>query len=112
MNEIVICLIITAAITYGYDILSFPRNFTASILSTIRGKEITPDRIKLPKIFECSLCAVNWTTLIVLLILNAKMAPMCLIFSYSTKIMLYAYNIIDLVVDKIYKVIFNIINKI
>lgn len=112
MNEIIICLVITASIVYGYDVLAFPRTFAARILSIVSGKEITPNRIKLPKLFECSLCASNWLCLIVLLILNWKLAPMCLIFAYMTKPILYLYNLLDLLVDKIYKVIYNIINKI
>lgn len=111
MNEIVICLIITAAIVYGYDYLSFPRTFAARIMSLIRGKEVTPDRIQLPKLLECSLCMSNWMTLIILLIMNWKLCWMCLVFSYLTKPILYIYNIIDLIVDKTYKVIYKLVDR-
>lgn len=112
MNEIIICLIITFAVVYITDFLGFFNQATARVLSIIRGKEIGIDRINLPYIFRCSLCQSFWLTLIVLLVMNWKLCWISLVFSYLTKPILYLYTLIDLFVEKMYKVLYNLINKI
>lgn len=111
MNELIICLIIAFSIVYITDWVGFWRTATSRILSLIRGKEITVDRVKLPYILECSLCQTNWVTLIVLLFMNWKLCWMCLVFSYLTKPILYLFNIIDMIIDKIYSRIYGLIKR-
>lgn len=98
---LLICLIVTSCIVYIYDYVAFPRNFLARIYSIFTGKEISLDRIKLPKLLECSLCASTWTTLIILLIFNWKLAPMCLVYGWSTVHILSIMNIFNNMITKI-----------
>lgn len=95
------CLFLTIAIVYVYDFLNFPREFLTRIYSLLFNREIEASRIKLPKLLECSMCASNWSTLVVLLIFNWKLAPFCLIFSWLTRPILQIINIIDKLIYKI-----------
>lgn len=98
---LIYCLILTTSIVYIYDFLNFPREFLARIYSIILKEEVDPARIKLPKLLECSLCASNWSTLILLLIFNWKLAPFCLLFSWSTRPIYQIINILDKLIHNI-----------
>lgn len=105
---IILCLIVAASIVYVYDFVGFPRQFVARLYTIFTGKEITLDRIKLPKLVECSLCATQWSTLILLAIFNWKLIPLSFVFGWSTKHILTLFSIIDNIftniLDKIIKV--------
>lgn len=98
---LLLCLIITSCIVYIYDYVAFPRNFLARIYSIFTGKNISLDRIKLPKLLECSLCASTWSTLIILLIFNWKLAPMCFVYGWSSIHILLLMNILNNIITKI-----------
>lgn len=98
---LIYCLILTTSIVYVYDFLNFPREFLARIYSIILKEEVDPSRIKLPKLLQCSLCATNWSTLILLLFLNYKLAPLCLFFSWLTGPVLQIINILDKLIHNI-----------
>jgi len=112
MNSIVICLIVTVAIVWGIGYLDFPHTFVARILTLIRGKEVTPDRVKLPKLFECPLCCTMWCTLVILLIMSPHLCWFSIIFAFSTKYILYAIQLIDRLLTKIFILFDRVIGKI
>ena len=112
MNSIVICIIVTVIIVWGIGYLDFPHTFVARILSFIRGKEVTPDRIKLPKICECSLCCTQWTTLLILLIMSPHLWWCSMIFAFSTKYILYAIQLLDKLLVKVFMLLERLCNKI
>lgn len=111
-------ILIALIITFVWDYSGFPQKITARFLSIIRGKEITVDRVVLREPWFCSLCMTFWVTLIFqMFTVHLSLIGMVIIISksllmaYSTKPILYIYNIIDLIVNKIYKTIYNLIDK-
>jgi hypothetical protein len=112
MNSIVICLIVTIAIVWGIGYLDFPHTFVARILTLIRGKEVTPDRIKLPKLLCCHLCCTFWCTLVILLIMSPHLCWFSMIFAFSTKYILYAIQLLDRVLTKVFILLERLCNKI
>ena len=95
MNIIIINLIITAAIVYIYDIVDFPHNLVARGLSWIFKKDIQPSSVRLPKIFECSLCASTWTTLVLFAIFDWRLIPLCFVYGFITTYISSLINIVD-----------------
>lgn len=84
-----VCLIITICIVYIWDWVQFPNELLAKLFKT------TPDKIDIPKPFGCSLCMSTWVTLIVLLAINWKLAPLCLAYGFITPYILSAISISD-----------------
>jgi len=93
MNVLILCLIITASIVYIWDWVSFPQEIANLIISKITDGKI--NNVELKKPLGCSLCMSTWITLVILLIFNWKLAPMCLVFGWSTKYILYLITLID-----------------
>lgn len=112
MTIIYICLILAASIVYVWDYVNFPRNFLARLYSIIFKQNISPEYVKLPYLLQCSLCAVTWSTLILLLIFNWKLAPLCLVFGWSTKYFLKIFDLVDKIFDISIKIIDFILEKI
>lgn len=101
MKILIINIIITFAIVYIYDIVNFPKEFVARLLTIILKKEVKPLNVKLPKILECSLCATTWVTLILLLIFSPKLCWLSLVFGWSTKHIYSFITIIDKILETI-----------
>lgn len=99
MNTFLLCYLISAVIVYIYDIVNFPRSFASVILTRIFKRDITPNKIKLPKIFECSLCATTWVTLIILLIFRPEYCWCALLFGWSTQYTYSTFNIIHNLIE-------------
>lgn len=104
MNTIILLtFIITCAIVYITDVLNFPDNFATEITRMITGKvkyvHLTP------KILNCSLCQSFWINFIILLILSPQFVYFALIWASITKYILYAYQLIDLMLTKIFDIL-------
>lgn len=101
MSIYTICLIISFSFVYVYDVVQFPKEITSKILSRLFKKNIYPTSIKLPKIFECSLCATTWTTLILLLIFSPSYCWLCFLFGWITKHIYSLFYLIDKFIEKL-----------
>ena len=103
MNTILLTFIITCSIVYITDVLNFQDNLATEITRMITGKvkyvHLTP------KILNCSLCQSFWINLIILLILSPQIVYFALIWAALTKYILYAYQLIDLALTKIFDIL-------
>ena len=104
MNTILLTFIITCAIVYITDVLNFQDNFATEITRMITGK-VKYVHLK-PKILNCSLCQSFWINLIILLILSPQFVYFALIWAAITKYILYAYQLIDLTITRIFDILF------
>lgn len=102
---------ITFTIVFAYDWVDFPHNFVARILSFFWKKDIDSNRIKLPKIFECSLCATFWISLITLLCVAPKYAFFAIVAAFSTKYIYYTIKVFDALISKIFALLERLISK-
>ena len=111
MNYLILCLTISVVIVYIYNIVDFPHNFIARLLSFLYKREIPPERVSLPKIFECSLCATFWSTLVILLVFQPYHWFFAFIFAFSTKYIEFIITIIDRLLSKIFIKIIEFLQK-
>jgi len=95
MNLILICLAVAASFTYIWDYTPFISDIQ-KILSDYMGYPV-----KFRKPLSCSLCMTTWVTLLILLIFNWKLAPLCLLFGWSTKHILNIFNTVDMLINLI-----------
>lgn len=93
MNAILVCLIVTVSIVYIWDWVEFPQQIANYVIGKLTNGKIT--RIELKKPWGCSLCMSTWITLIILACMNWKLIPLCLLFGFSTKYILYIITILD-----------------
>lgn len=100
INLIIVCLIITASIVYIWDIVQFPNQIGNYIVSKISKGKL--NNIELKKPLGCSLCMTTWITLIIIIIFNWKLIPLCLMFGWITKYIEYLFRIIDRLLCKIF----------
>lgn len=103
MNTILLTFIITCAIVYITDVLNFQDNFATEITRMITGK-VKYVHLK-PKILNCSLCQSFWINLIILLILSPQFVYFALIWAAITKYILYAYQLIDLTITRVFDIL-------
>lgn len=107
MNTILLTFIITCAIVYITDVLNFQDNFATEITRMITGK-VKYVHLK-PKILNCSLCQSFWINLIILLILSPQFVYFALIWAAITKYILYAYQLIDLTITRVFDILIKIL---
>lgn len=107
MNTILLTFIITCSVVYITDVLNFPDNLATEITRMITGKvkyvHLTP------KILNCSLCQSFWINLIILLILSPQIVYFALIWAFSTKYILYAFQVIDLALTRVFDILIKFI---
>ena len=101
-------LLITTIIVYVWDFLGAPLQILASIYSILFGKEVTPDRVKLPKPWSCSLCMTFYITLLTQIIILPfsftgliNILFISLLFSWSTRPIYQIINILDKLIHNI-----------
>lgn len=98
MNEILICLIITVSIVLIWDYFGFIGEFSNYMVELFTRGKIKS--IELRKPFGCSLCMSVWITLIILLCLNWKLAPMALVFGWYSQYVIPIIQCIDMMLNK------------
>lgn len=103
MNTILLTFIITCSIVYITDVLNFQDNLATEITRMITG---TVKYVHLkPKILNCSLCQSFWINLIILLVLSPQFVYFALIWAALTKYILYAYQLIDLTITRVFDIL-------
>ena len=103
MNTILLTFIITCAIVYITDVLNFQDSLATEITRMITGK-VKYVHLK-PKILNCSLCQSFWINLIILLVLSPQFVYFALIWAALTKYILYAYQLIDLALTRVFDIL-------
>lgn len=98
-NVLLACLIITTSIVIIWDYFNAPQEMINQLVNWWTGGKITSVILKKP--YGCSLCLSFYTTLIVLLCFNWKLAPMALVFAWSTPYILTICQLLDKIVVKI-----------
>lgn len=101
-------LLITTIIVYVWDFLGAPLQILSSIYSVLFGKEVTPDRVKLPKPWSCSLCMTFYITLFTQIVILPfsftgfiNIVFISLLFSWSTRPIYQIINILDKLIHNI-----------
>lgn len=96
----IVCWIITFCIVMIWGYFDAPNQIISYICNIITDGKIKTVELKKP--WGCTLCMTAWTTFIVLLFINPAYCWMSLIYAFSTKFMLYAIQLIDKLITKIF----------
>ncbi len=100
-------ILITFIITYVIDVVGFIPNLFAQILSFIFKKQITPDKIKLPYILQCSLCCTTWSVLLYLLITHPISFNLIILYIAVSLVAGYSTTYITILINLINKFLIN-----
>lgn len=112
MTLYTLIFLIAVSIVFVYDWVDFPHNFVARILSFIYKKPFYPDKVYLPKIFECSLCATFWTTLITILCIDYHYAFLSILAAFSTKYIYYTIKVLDTLISHLFALLERLFSRI
>ena len=102
-------MIITACIVYIWDYSGFVQECADYFMELITKGKIK--HVTLRKPWGCSLCMTTWITLIVLLKYEWILAPMCLVYGWSTQYVLAIFNLIDNAMIKVLSALESLINN-